>query len=92
MMGQAAAWRFPDLALPRALPSPDERLGTGQQVDSPDPFLHPADNFVPGNHREDTSAPFVPSLVNIGMAHAAVEDLDQDVVSSNFPSREIIRR
>jgi len=34
---------------------------------------------VPGDHRENGSAPFVASLVKVGVADAAVQNVDQNI-------------
>ena len=39
----------------------------------------PPDDLVAGHHREDRAAPLVPGLVDVGVADAAVVDVDDDV-------------
>src|SRR6185312_1539562 len=41
---------------------------------------HPPDDFVARYDRVDGGLPLVPGLVQVGMAHAAIEDLDLNVV------------
>jgi hypothetical protein len=54
-------------------------------------LLHPSDDFVPGHHGESRAAPFVPRLVEIGVADAAEENLDVDVVRSGRSALEVER-
>src|SRR5262249_49869569 len=43
-------------------------------------LLHPADDLVPGHHGERGAAPLVAGLVDVRVAHAAVENVDEHVV------------
>jgi hypothetical protein len=42
------------------------------------------DDFMPGHHRIDRTAPLITDLMDIGMADAAVQNLDLDVMRTNF--------
>ena len=43
-----------------------------------------ADDFVAGHHRVDGVVPFVARLVQVGVADAAIEDVDDDVGGQRF--------
>ena len=43
---------------------------------------YPADNFMTRKARVDCVMPFVACLMKVGMANAAIEDFDLDVVRS----------
>ena len=51
----------------------------------------PADDLVARHHRVDAAAPFVAGLVQVGMAHAAVEDVDHHVVRARIAALERMR-
>ena len=50
-----------------------------------------AHDLVPGHHGEDRAAPFVAGLVNVGMANAAIEDVDQDLVGARLAPLDAVR-
>ncbi|KAG1260497.1 hypothetical protein G6F65_015042 [Rhizopus arrhizus] len=50
-----------------------------------------ADDFVAGHHRIDGVAPIAARLMQIGMADAAVEDVDQHIVVAGFAPGETER-
>lgn len=43
-------------------------------------FFDVADDLMPRDHREDRAAPFVARLMDVGVAHAAEGDVDENVV------------
>ncbi len=45
---------------------------------------HPADDLVARHHGKDRAAPFVAGLVDVGMADAAIENVDQDIVRAGL--------
>ena len=47
---------------------------------------HPPHDLVAGDHGEQRAAPLVPHLVDIGVADAAVGDLDQHIVGTHRPA------
>ncbi|MNH10768.1 hypothetical protein D3C79_702570 [compost metagenome] len=47
-----------------------------------------ADDFVAGHQRVDGDAPFVAGLVNVGVAHATVENLDRHIVGTRAAALE----
>ena len=53
---------------------------------------HAADNFVSRHHGINRVAPFVAGLMDVGVADAAIEDLDLDVVGTHIPALEAERR
>ena len=53
---------------------------------------HPAHDLVAGHHREDGAAPLVAGLVDVGVADAAVEDVDLHVVRAHLAAVELERR
>ncbi len=53
---------------------------------------HPADNLVTRNHRVLGDAPVVVGEMDVGVAHAAVIDLDGDVIRAWRPALNAVRR
>ena len=54
-------------------------------------LLHATDDLVPGYHGEHGAAPFVPRLVEVGVADAAEEDVQVDVLRAGRPPLELER-
>ncbi|KAG1264606.1 hypothetical protein G6F66_014195 [Rhizopus arrhizus] len=54
-------------------------------------FGHAADDLVARHHRVDRATPVVAGLVQVGVADAAVEDVDQHIVVAGFAPGETER-
>jgi len=74
----------------------DETTDTDSVTDLP--FLnlmaglhYRADDLVAGHHREDRCAPLAAGLMNVGVADAAVFDVDQHVVLARLAAGEGVR-
>ncbi|MOA29587.1 hypothetical protein D3C78_1506120 [compost metagenome] len=51
---------------------------------------HAADDFMAGHHRVNAVVPVVAGLMQVRVAHAAVEDLDDHVVGARFATLEAV--
>src|SRR5262249_24884434 len=47
-----------------------------------------AHNLVSWDHRQRAAAPFIPGLMDVGVANAAIVDLDQDVAAAELAAFE----
>jgi hypothetical protein len=68
-----------------------DRIACGEPRHRAPDTADPPDDLVPGNHGEHPVSPLVANLMNIGMADAAIEDLDQDVFGTRVPALEVER-
>ena len=74
----------------RALPARIDETADADRVAGPEPgdvgagLGDPADDFVARHHREHRPAPFVAGLVDVRVANAAIEDVDQHLVRAGL--------
>jgi hypothetical protein len=51
---------------------------------------YPSGNLVAWNHGKGGASPFIPNLMDVGVADARIENLDHDIPRTRIPTRELI--